>query len=43
MPPSVRVIFGDKSATPAVLTFLRNTQVEKIGFPAPRGEQCFSV
>ena len=36
--PSVRAMFGDQRATPAVLTFLRGTRVGRVISLAPRGE-----
>ena len=38
MTPSVRAMFGDQRATPAVLTFLRDIWVRKMVWLAPRGE-----
>ena len=37
--PSVRVIFGDMSATPAVLTVLMDTRVGRMTSMTPRGEK----
>ena len=41
MAPSVRVMFGDKRAAPAVLTFLRDTRVGRMVSvaSAPRGDE----
>ena len=36
--PSVRATFNDPRATPAVLTFLRDTRVGRMFSLAPRGE-----
>ena len=36
--PSVRAVFGDSRATPAVLTFLRDTRVGKMVSLAPWDE-----
>ena len=38
MTPSVRAMFGDQRAIPAVLTFLRDTRVGRMFSLAPRGE-----
>ena len=39
MAPSVRVMIGDKIATPVILTFLRDPRVGKMFSLAPRVEQ----
>ena len=36
---SVRAMFGDQRATPAVLTFLRDTRVGRMVSGTPRGEE----
>ena len=36
--PSVRAMFEDSRAAPAILTLLRNTRVGKMASLAPRGE-----
>ena len=37
--PSVRLMFDDVRAAPAVLTFLRDTRVGRVITVAPRGEE----
>ena len=38
MTPSARTMFGDQRATPAMLTFLRDTRLGRMLALAPRGE-----
>ena len=37
--PSVQAMFGDQRATPAVLTFLRDTRVGRMTSVTPPGEE----
>lgn len=39
MAPSMRVMFGDKRAAPAVLTFLRDTRVGRMVLTIPRDDE----